>query len=362
MLVPMADPWDFIRNPDFLRRAGVTLAAVAVYRIGSWVPLPGVDISLLLTPETVHNTAIPRLSIVALGVVPFLSALILVEVAMIAVPPLRAWSTARAERRAQIDGWVFVVALAIAAYQANSIAVALEAIRGLVSSPGLAFRAGVVTSLVAGSAFLLWLASLITRRGIGSGFWVLVAVPYIVSFSEALLVQASLWGPAGVVTIALTLGFLALSTALLAALLKTRPPLASADELPWAPILGFAAANWLLVVPVLALWLLGADIGGLGVTGLLQSQAAILLPVLTVPLIVALRRRSFGAPASVAAATPLALAFAVLVGAATALAVLPAQPLFPGPAILVTLAALGLVIVESACGAQPGTATQPVSS
>lgn len=362
MFGPMADPWDLTRNPDFLKRAGVTLAALAVYRLGSWVPLPGVDISLLLTPETVHSTAIPRLSIVALGVVPFLSALMLVEVAMIAIPPLRAWSTARAGRRAQIDGWVFVVALAIAAYQANSIAVALEAIRGLVASPGLAFRAGVVTSLVAGSAFLLWLASLITRRGIGSGFWVLVAVPYIVSLSEALLVQASLWGPTGVVTIGLTLGFLAFSTTLLAALVKTRPPLAGADELPWAPILGFAAANWLLVVPVLALWLLGADIGSLDVTGLLQSQTAILLPVLTVPLIVVLRRRSFGAPFSVAAAAPLALALAVLVGAATALAVLPSEPLFPGPAILVTLAALGLAIAETARGTQPGTATQPGSA
>jgi hypothetical protein len=362
MVMGMADPWDFLRTPDLPRRVGVTLTALAVYRIGSWVPLPGVDISALLTPETVHSTAIPRLSIMALGVAPFLSALILVEVAMIVVPSLRAWSTARPERKAQIDGWAFVLALAIAASQANGIAVALEQIHGLVSSPGLAFRAGVVTSLVAGSAFLLWIAALITRAGIGSGFWILVAVPYVVSFSEALLVQASLWGPAGVVTIALTLGLLALSTAVLAALLKAAPPLARIDELPWAPILGFAAANWLLVVPVLALWLLGADIGALDVSGLLQSQAAILLPVVTVPLIVVLRRRSVGMPFSLAAAMPLAVAFAVLAGAATALAVLPAQPLFPGAAVLVTLAALGLVIVDAERAAQPGAATQSVSS
>jgi len=340
----------------------VTLAALAVYRIGSWVPLPGVDIRQLLTPEMVHSSAIPRLSIVALGVVPFLSALMLVEAAMIAVPRLRAWSTARPERRVQIDGWAFVVALAMAAYQANGIAVALEQIHGLVAAPGLGFRAGVVTSLVAGSAFLLWVASLITRWGIGSGFWVLVAVPYVVEFSKALLVQASLWGPGSVATIALTVGFLALSVAVLAALLETGPPLADVGELAWGPILGFAAANWLLVAPLLVLWLLGADIGSLDGTGLLQIQAAMLLPVITVPLIVLLRRRSLGPPFCVARAMPLALAFAALVGAALALAVLPAQPLFPGPGALMILAALGLVIADTSRRRQPDRAALPVSS
>lgn len=357
----MADPWDFTRHPEFSRRVGVTLAALAAYRIASWIPLPGVDIRQLLTPEIVHSTAIPRLSIVALGVVPFLSALMLVEVAMIAAPRLRAWSRARPDRRAQIDGWVFVVALAIAGYQANSIAVALEQIHDLVASPGLGFRAGVVTSLVAGSAFLLWTASVITRWGIGSGFWVLVAVPYVVTFSESLFVQGALWGPAGVVTIALTVGFLALSIAALAILLKTAPPLADSDELPWAPILGFAAANWLLLAPHLVLWTIGADIGSLDVSGLLQSQAAMLMPVLTVPLIALLRRRGSGMPFSVAAAVPLASAFAVLVGAATALAALPAQPLFPGPGVVLTLAALGLVIAGASRRTQPARATVPVS-
>lgn len=351
------------RNSELVRRIGVTLAVLALYRIASWVPLPGVDISSLLSPEAVHTTAVPRVSMVALGVVPMLSALILIEMAMIAFPRLRAWAGEHAERRAEIDGWALVLALAIAGFQANGVAVALEEIHVLVAEPGLVFRAGVIASLVGGSAFLLWLGSLITRHGIGNGLWVLVAVPYANSFTEALVAQHALWGPASLVSIVLSVGFLGLCAGVLAALLKSSPARAQTEELPWAPILGFAAANWVLIVPLLVLWLLGADTQNVDINTLLTSQGALLLPVVTIPLLVLLRRRSFATPtAAPASAVPLALAFGALVAAGTALAYLPAQPLFPLPAPTLVLAAIGLVVVDGLVNERRGTETAPTVS
>lgn len=353
------------RNPDLPRRIGVTLGVLALYRLGCWVPLPGVDISSLLAPAIAHSTAIPRVSIMALGIMPLLSALMLVEVAKIAVPALRAW-TAQADNRAYLEGWVLVGALLLAAFQANGMAVALENIHSLVANPGLGFRAGVVVSLVAATAVVVWLASIITRHGIGNGFWIFVAVPYAVSFAEALVVQGSLWGSSSLLTIAISVGFLALCTAALAALSKSAPPLADTEELAWIPMLGFAAAGWLVAGALLAMvllrWLLAPTWPGWDVDAILQWQGLVLIPLVALPLIVMLRRRSFAtrfAAADMAAAMPLALVLAALAGAGTALAYLPDEPLFPGPALPLILAGVGLKIAGDLSKGRTITTTEP---
>lgn len=354
------------RNPELLRRIGVTLAVLLVYRIGCWVPLPGVEVGHLMGTVP-HEGTLGRVSIMALGIVPLLSALVLAEVAMIAFPKFRSWAV-DAGNRAQLDSWAIWGALVLATFQANGIAFALEDIPSLVSTPGVGFRTGVVVSLVGATAIVVWLASIITRHGIGSGFWIFVALPYAMSFAEALLVQASLWGPASFLTIAISIGSLALCTAALAALARTAPPLAKPDELAWAPILGFAGANWLLVAVLLAVlllrWLLAPYGPDLDVDAVMQWQGAILLPVFAVPLFAILRRRSFAtgsASPSIAAALPFALALTVLVAAGTALAYLPAQPLFPGPASTLILAAVGLMVAEALRGGQRDTTTGPSS-
>ena len=333
----MTDLAALSRHPDLLRRAGITLAALAVYWVGCWIPLPGIDIAPLTGPTPTHNTALARLSTMALGMTPVLSAFMLLEVLMIAFPSFRRW-TAEPMRRQTLNTWATVVALLLAALQAAGIANALEQIPGLVSNPGTSFLAGVIATLVAATALLAWLASVITRYGIGHGFWLLVALPYAGSFVETIVTQASLWGTASLLSIAISIGFLALSIAVLAWLVKTSPPLASAEELPWAPILGFAAAGWLLLVPVFILSLLGASPPELD--AIYTGPASVLLPIITVPLLLILRRRSFDTTSSLAAP----LAFAALVAIGTALAYLPAQPLFPNPAIVLTLAATGLMV------------------
>jgi len=334
------------RNPELLRRAGITLGLLAVVYAGGWVPLPGIDVSPLVGPTPAHNTAVARLSIMSLGITPLLSALILAEVAMIAAPPLRSW-VGRGSNRDVLAGWTTVVALLLAAYQANGIAVALENVRGIVDTPGLTFRLGIVVTLVAATALLVWLASLISRHGIGHGVWVLVALPYVGSFVQALIAQATHWGPASVVSVAVSIAFVALAAAGLAALSMTTPRLADPEEVPWAIILGFAAASVLLVAPVLVLWLVGADVSSFDLDATLAGRNAVVLPVLTVPLVILLRRRSFGFKPWAAPAMPLALATALLVAVATALAYLPDPPLFPLPPVTLMLAAVGLMVASS---------------
>jgi SecY len=357
MITAMADPWVLSRNPDLLRRIGVTFAALAVYRVGCWIPLPGVDVSAFAetTADGGGSGAVfARASIMALGIIPLLSVMVLVEAAMLVWPQLRTWSS-NGRNRARLDTWVVVAALIFAGLQASGIAAALEDVETFVPSPGPGFRAGIVVSLVAATAFVIWLASFITRRGVGSGFWILVAVPHVTVFTEALLAQSSQWGSASPLPILLSIGFLALATAVFILLTRSAAPLANTEELVWAPVLGLAIANWLFGALLLLLWL--APLGDEGASSLAGTEGTILLPLICVPLALILRRRSFGVPltvSSLASAAPVAGALAVLVGLGTVLLHLPTYPITPGPVTTLILAAVGLAVAD-ALNAAPHT-------
>lgn len=346
----MADPWVLSRNSDLLRRIGVTLGALAIYRIGCWIPLPGVDIHTLVETTSAgagSGAVFARVSIMALGIIPLLSVLVLVETGTLVWPRLRVWSS-DARNRARLDTWAMWGALIFAALQATGIAAALEDVEGFVPEPGLGFRAGVVVSLVAATAFVVWLASFITRRGVGSGFWILVAVPHVTLFTEALLAQPSQWGPASGLPILVSIGFLALATAVLVLMTRCMTPLADTEELVWAPVLGLAIANWLFAALLLLLWL--APSGEGGANALAGTQGTILLPLITVPLALILRRRSAGVPltvSSLASAAPVAGALAVLMGLGTVLLHLPTYPIAPGPVTTLILAAVGLAVADA---------------
>ena len=337
-----------VSGSSLLRRVGVTLAALALYRIGCWMPLPGIELDAFASaPPSVLGPAIERISVMALGLIPMLTVLILVEVAMIVWPPLRAWAGAEpnAER---LDGWIVWGTLLVAAFQANAVALALENIEALVPQPGLAFRAGVVVSMVTATAVLIWLASLIGRHGVGSGFWVLLGAAYLISALHPAYVQILRGEPDGLLALALALGFLALCVAVLAALTKAAPPLAETSELLWAPILGFAAAGWVLA-------------GAAAIFGPFDLAASALLlvivPLIVLALVVLLRRRSVAhagqADFRVAPAAPLVLVLIGLVMIGDLLGTL-VQPLFPSAGSMLLMAAVGLAIVEGL--AQSGAA------
>jgi preprotein translocase subunit SecY len=268
-----------LRRPDFLRRLGVTLAVVAIYRIGCWIPLPGLDIPTLVAVFDTGSTrqAIERVSVMGLGVSPWLSMLILAEVTMIALPALRRWSLAK---RASFDGWIILGTLALAALQANGIAVALEQAGTLVAGPGLAFRAGIIATLVCATALLMWLASLVSRFGLGSGFLLLLAVPHVIDLTGTLAAQTFAWDDASKFTIPLTVAVFAATAAALISTAERRAPRAAIGQILWPPVLAYTAATWVpfLIVLAVAPELLEA------MTEALKPGAPIriaLLPVLT---------------------------------------------------------------------------------
>jgi len=163
-----------VREP---RRWAVTLGGLAVYGLGSRLWLPGLD------PEAAARLAFPvssaDLSIFAVGVRPILFGLAFVEMARVVLPPLARWAAGGPGRSELLWRTARVFALALAASQAMGIARAVEGLDGVAPSPGPMFRLGVVVTIVGATAFLIWLARVMTERGVGDGLMLLFAAPFV---------------------------------------------------------------------------------------------------------------------------------------------------------------------------------------
>ncbi len=175
------------------KRIAVTLGALIVYRLGLLIPVPGIDVNALAAfdaPQTVLSfDVLARVSVFALGIGPLFSMLILAQVLKLAAPGLDAWTRDEPGFSNSFGRGLAATALALAAFQGYGIALALEAMNGvggssLVPEPGSAFRMGVIISLVAGTAAVIWLADLITRYGVGSGFWIMLLAPEVASLAH----------------------------------------------------------------------------------------------------------------------------------------------------------------------------------
>jgi len=183
-------------SPELGRRVAFTLGALIVYRIGSYIPLPGTDIvhwsqvSGLRTPGLFGAIALPagaaarHFAIFALGILPYISAAILVQLVCVGSSRLRGMSAAGDHGRARVVAVTFYVTIALAAFQAYGLARGLEGVRGLVVAPGPAFRLTTVASLTAGTLLLIWLSNQITARGIGNGLALVLAVGFLIDLPE----------------------------------------------------------------------------------------------------------------------------------------------------------------------------------
>jgi preprotein translocase subunit SecY len=204
----------------------VTLAALAAYRLGSYLPLPGVDAAAYaaLYQSSGLPRFIERLSIVALGVTPIISVLLLVEVARLASWRFNAWAGASWENARRLERYVLIGALLMAAVQSYGIAMGLEQTRDLVAEPGLLFRLSVVATLVAGTAGLMWLAAVVSQHGLGSGIWLLLLVPHIAGL-PVLAVKVIELFRVGVMPVAVLVAALAYICAAVAILVALAPTL-----------------------------------------------------------------------------------------------------------------------------------------
>ncbi|MDN4059607.1 preprotein translocase subunit SecY [Massilia sp. YIM B02769] len=162
------------------------LGALVVYRIGAHIPVPGIDpialASLFKQNEggilgmfnMFSGGALSRFTVFALGIMPYISASIIMQLGSIVSPQLEALKKEGEAGRRKITQYTRYFTVALALFQAFGIAVALEAQPGLVLEPGMAFRFVTVVSLLTGTMFLMWLGEQITERGLGNGISIII--------------------------------------------------------------------------------------------------------------------------------------------------------------------------------------------
>jgi len=171
---------------DLKRRLVFLLLALVVYRIGTHIPVPGID-PVQLTSLFHQNQggilglfnmfsggALSRFSILALGIMPYISASIIMQLMTVIVPSLEAIKKEGESGRRKITQYTRYGTLGLALVQSVGISVALESQPGLVIDPGMLFRVTTMISLVTGTMFLMWLGEQITERGLGNGISILI--------------------------------------------------------------------------------------------------------------------------------------------------------------------------------------------
>ncbi len=188
------NPLAFIRKYDELfNRLLFLLGALVVYRFGSHVPIPGMNPdSLANFFKTNENTilglfnmfsggALERMSVMALGIMPYISASIIVQMMTAVVPSLEALKKEGQAGQRQINKYTRQLTLVLALVQSVGMCTGLIS-QNLTLTTGLAFYIPAVTSLVAGSMFLMWLGEQITERGIGNGISMLILAGIVATF------------------------------------------------------------------------------------------------------------------------------------------------------------------------------------
>ena len=171
---------------DLRRRLVFLLLALVVYRIGAHIPVPGIDPAqlqqlfkgqqggILSLFNMFSGGALSRFTIFALGIMPYISASIIMQLLSYVLPAFEQLKKEGEAGRRKITQYTRYGTLGLALFQSMGIALALEASAGLVISPGFGFRMTTVVTLTAGTMFLMWLGEQITERGLGNGISILI--------------------------------------------------------------------------------------------------------------------------------------------------------------------------------------------
>ncbi|MDB5806078.1 MAG: protein translocase subunit secY/sec61 alpha [Betaproteobacteria bacterium] len=171
---------------DLKRRFTFLVLALVVYRIGAHIPVPGIDPNelakafnqnkegLLGMFNMFSGGALARFTIFALGIMPYISSSIIMQLMSVVYPPFEALKKEGESGRRKITQYTRYATVGLALVQALGISVALESQPGLVLDPGLLFRVTTVVTLVTGTMFLMWLGEQITERGLGNGISMII--------------------------------------------------------------------------------------------------------------------------------------------------------------------------------------------
>jgi preprotein translocase subunit SecY len=171
---------------DLKKRLLFVLAALVVFRIGTFIPVPGIDpmaLESLFKSQSggilgmfnmFSGGALSRFSVFALGIMPYISASIIMQLMTVVSPQLEQLKKEGESGRKKITQYTRYGTVFLALFQGLGISIALESQPGLVIDPGLLFRLTAVATLVSGTMFLMWLGEQITERGIGNGISLII--------------------------------------------------------------------------------------------------------------------------------------------------------------------------------------------
>jgi preprotein translocase subunit SecY len=221
----------FSKATELKKRLWFTLGCLIVYRLGTYIPLPGIDPAVMAQIfaqqrggilgmfNMFSGGALARMSIFALGILPYISASIILQLMTAISPTLEALKKEGESGRKKINQYTRYLTVALAVFQSWGLAIGLEAMSGPAGSavvePGMFFRLTAVITIVGGTLFLMWLGEQITARGIGNGISLIIFVGIIAQLPHAMASLLEL-GRTGAMSPVFIIVFLALAVAVIA--------------------------------------------------------------------------------------------------------------------------------------------------
>jgi preprotein translocase subunit SecY len=190
----------FAKATDLQKRIWYTLLALIVYRIGTFIPIPGVDPErfaeafqqqaggILGMVNTLSGGAVERMAVFALNVMPYISASIIIQLMATSVPTLERLKKEGEVGRKQLNQYTRYLTLLLAVFQSYGIAIGLQT-SNIATQPGLFFILSTVITLTGGTMFLMWLGEQVTARGVGNGISLIIFAGIIADFPR-MLIQA----------------------------------------------------------------------------------------------------------------------------------------------------------------------------
>ena len=197
---------------DLKKRLLFLLGALLVFRIGAHIPVPGIDPvklaelfqgqqgGILGLFNMFSGGALSRFTIFALGIMPYISASIIMQLMTSVSPQLEAMRKEGAAGQRKISQYTRYGTVILALFQATGISIALESQAGLVMDPGMLFRVTTIATLVTGTMFLMWLGEQVTERGLGNGISIIIFAGIAAGLPSAIagmgeLVRTGAMGP-----------------------------------------------------------------------------------------------------------------------------------------------------------------------
>ena len=201
----------FAKADELKKRIWFTLAALVIYRVGTYIPLPGINVDAFGESFKSQNAgvlglfnmfsggAVQRMAIFALNIMPYISASIIIQLLTTVFPTLEALKKEGEAGRKVLNQYTRYLTVVLAAFQGWGIAVGLEGGAGVVADPGYFFRLSTALTLTGGTMFLMWLGEQITSRGIGNGSSLIIMAGIVAGLPPA-VVRTLQMGREGVVS------------------------------------------------------------------------------------------------------------------------------------------------------------------